>query len=950
MSRLQIDFQGTSTIIRIKGKKTTVGRSGRCTISLPDATLAETHFRIEERTRGYRLKDDGSGSGTLVNGKPVYATTLHHGDVIEAGGLRCTFLDENAPAPPPQRAPAEPVVYEAPVEEVRGRVREPVAPKVIWGVGLGLVLLLGALFLLNRGSAEEAANLLVRQANKKIHQSSLEPDEALVHLREARDLLERVLSEYDSTNSAATSSLILTKVRRALDDLQAVAAEEKGLAGVTDPGLIDAAYARLARMRKGAHAVVIRRIDHLKSTLERQLSGRTDAAIGRAEQDVATLLTAKHYGEALRVWQTLRTDDYAFRERASRGVREVGRAAAGAYRGLLDALGRTKGLDAQIALLEAQRQVFSGTMHADELEVRIAGLRARRTGVTPLPTTPTGNKPTPVEPPAVVEKGPYVDPPVVAGLVKERRFGAAAAKLHRLSRHPLAPVRVEELTRLANLMSELVALISANPDSFTRIRVRTGAYRDLAGADADGIKAKQDGATVDFAWPALPANACPRMLRLAGLTDPPRLATALLFDDVGLAKEADKAYVAFFKSGQDVAFLTRALARRRGIDPPKEGFVLFRNRLATRSERDRVLLDERIVKLGRNAHSTDDRRRKAALEELESLGEPALETYAKALRDRRALLAGELRGHRAFSRERAVAVFLRELPPRRKHALAFIRDARAYPYPKKTPEAQKEVEDRVDRVREIFETPAQFLLKKSQQAQTLYQEIQDVDSQLEILATGDEPVLDKLMTEIAAKLDMKHIALGGRDQGRIEYNDAVTKYNAELEGTTVETEERACVKAVNDYRWMMGLRAVKIDERLVRAARKHSIEMAQDNYFTHNSKTPRLRTPGLRARREGYGGGVAENIARGPATGVGAFKGWFGSSGHHRNMCNAGHRDIGVGAHMNHWWTQKFGRATGNSLKPPNVPPDPDPPGTSGNGKPPPKVTPPGGDTPQDVE
>ena len=90
-------------------------------------------------------------------------------------------------------------------------------------------------------------------------------------------------------------------------------------------GMTDTSFRRLVKRRGGCGLVVtemvsaeglvrgidrtlvIRRIDHLKSTLERQLSGRTDAAIGRAEQDVATLLTAKHYGEALRVWQTGRS-------------------------------------------------------------------------------------------------------------------------------------------------------------------------------------------------------------------------------------------------------------------------------------------------------------------------------------------------------------------------------------------------------------------------------------------------------------------------------------------------------------------------------------------------------------------------------------------------------------------------------------------------------------------
>jgi pSer/pThr/pTyr-binding forkhead associated (FHA) protein len=94
MARLKIRFQGTETIVPIQGAKTTVGRSGRCTIALPDPTVADVHFRIEEKSRGWRLKDDGSGIGTLVNDKPVFATTLEHGDVIRAGALVCVFLTE----------------------------------------------------------------------------------------------------------------------------------------------------------------------------------------------------------------------------------------------------------------------------------------------------------------------------------------------------------------------------------------------------------------------------------------------------------------------------------------------------------------------------------------------------------------------------------------------------------------------------------------------------------------------------------------------------------------------------------------------------------------------------------------------------------------------------------------------------------------------------------------
>ena len=128
--------------------------------------------------------------------------------------------------------------------------------------------------------------------------------------------------------------------------------------------------------------------------------------------------------------------------------------------------------------------------------------------------------------------------------------------------------------------------------------------------------------------------------------------------------------------------------------------------------------------------------------------------------------------------------------------------------------------------------------------------------------------------------------------------------------TTAGPEEKANVKSVNDYRMMMGLLAVKIDEKLVRAARGHSRHMATNGYFAHNVPapyaTPTNRTPGVRAKQQGFGGGVGENIARGPGTGHGAFMAWFRSSGHHRNMLSGGHRWMGTGNSGGHW-TQKFG-------------------------------------------
>ena len=87
MARLQIEFRGAKTVVHLGHGTTTVGRSNSCTIHLPDPDLAEVHFRIQEKGGKFRLKDDGSGSGTRINGKEVFASSLDHGDVIEAAGL-----------------------------------------------------------------------------------------------------------------------------------------------------------------------------------------------------------------------------------------------------------------------------------------------------------------------------------------------------------------------------------------------------------------------------------------------------------------------------------------------------------------------------------------------------------------------------------------------------------------------------------------------------------------------------------------------------------------------------------------------------------------------------------------------------------------------------------------------------------------------------------------------
>ncbi|MBP2474646.1 uncharacterized protein YkwD [Crossiella equi] len=106
-----------------------------------------------------------------------------------------------------------------------------------------------------------------------------------------------------------------------------------------------------------------------------------------------------------------------------------------------------------------------------------------------------------------------------------------------------------------------------------------------------------------------------------------------------------------------------------------------------------------------------------------------------------------------------------------------------------------------------------------------------------------------------------------------------------------------------------GCAALKPDERLAKAARGHSADMAKNNYFSHNSQDG--RSPSDRARAQGYPSGAGENIAAGQADPEAVMKSWMDSPGHRANILNCGYKSLGVGVARGGsyriYWTQNFG-------------------------------------------
>jgi uncharacterized protein YkwD len=122
---------------------------------------------------------------------------------------------------------------------------------------------------------------------------------------------------------------------------------------------------------------------------------------------------------------------------------------------------------------------------------------------------------------------------------------------------------------------------------------------------------------------------------------------------------------------------------------------------------------------------------------------------------------------------------------------------------------------------------------------------------------------------------------------------AAVTIGGKAEAGTLTRSESDILKVMNQVRAAHGMRSLRVDYRLERAARGHSATMLRTGQFFHGAFTTRIRRTGVRDPH------IGENLA----WGVGVFSRaraivntWLESPEHRANLLRAGYRTVGVGA------------------------------------------------------
>lgn len=193
----------------------------------------------------------------------------------------------------------------------------------------------------------------------------------------------------------------------------------------------------------------------------------------------------------------------------------------------------------------------------------------------------------------------------------------------------------------------------------------------------------------------------------------------------------------------------------------------------------------------------------------------------------------------------------------------------------------------------LAETPISIDRKPAEVTQSLFDSIEVIrpaEKEVPTLEVQQEVPIQRA-TVIEPTLEQSRFTTEPRSQNSTCFN-------------SYDAQECEAVNLTNEHRRRNGLPPLSIAQNCSNLAVSHAQDMAQNNFFSHDS--PYNGSFAQRANQFQLRGG-GENIAKGFNSAQRVIDGWIRSPGHNRNMLEPGFTKIGI-ARVGDTWVQCFTR------------------------------------------
>ncbi|MEK7467242.1 MAG: FHA domain-containing protein [Planctomycetota bacterium] len=894
--KLAIRVNGQVHVFETDQPAVTFGRSPDCAIQVGDQAASRLHCRLESTPEGWKLVDLESSNGTSVNGQLTNSRLLRDGDVISIGAFSAV-LNPAAVTPvadPVRPLPAGPVAQVARVDHAQRVVSSGARREKDGARGLVVSGLLAASLLFG---GVWAVNHFYGGNNTAEQRATLEKASQLASRGEL-DSAEKALIEL---LSHPVGSDIHKDAKKALADIQGRIAT------------------RDAKAKQAAEAA-----EYAAASTKR--ASDLQAEFDKATADADALVVQEAYGPALDIWKRFNADNpgSALSAKADARLAEVMKSVQDAWDVLenrANSLVKMEETSAAAALVGSSIEKFQGTRFQFSAQDKLAALN-RLAGLG-TDVAGTGSK---------LSSRTQDSLLTVLDLVKARRYAQALREIDGVLSGAAAAEKASleaqraEIASQAALFGKLVDAVNGGWFKSRPLQLANdmSAYLVTATEDTLSIDFRDEagkGGTTSKRWHQVEAEDMVGYFRSLDLSSADQLSlAAFCYSNAMNFTAAEVLYALIRKDASRQAAAFELVARQRGIAVPQNGFQWYEGGFYTQEELKFAKL-EVDAKKGAQLVAQSDPKKAAEGYALYQrvMADPSGSAdqkarvkaqYMSAVKTRKAALLKKLQDPTGVASAIAMREVKKELNERREEALRLIFDKGTYSDEDKGRSGQSKVNSAVAAVKELWDNPMPWASKSVKSIADLVSGVEQSNEWLRSMGAPasetDPSAVSSALSAAGAAMNLREFCMTATERMLLDRHKAVTAYNDGLSG--FELPEKACIRAINDYRFMMGRADLEAQVQLGTAARQHASNMHEAKYFSHEGPLASRKSPADRARYAGYPGGViGENIAQGVESAGSVFEAWYNWSTYHRNMLSDLYTQVGAGKSWT-LWTVDFGR------------------------------------------